>query len=253
MRRIILLGLTLASFVGCSLEDALENAPCESEDDCAGSQACVQTEHQANTGQLGWCRSDGSCAAGEQEGCLAGSGCSSGSPVTGGSGASYCCPYAVSGEVIVIEAADQSSAWCLTTDEIVTCDDDTECPVNISCVRTLEQQAEDAQELEPADQPAEPGWCLPGGCLGGSQEGCSISTGESCGSGLTSACAGSRCYCCETPVSSGYTARVYAETELGESAACVACPDCPNYDPCTELEDPACILMDGACGCLTAA
>lgn len=249
MRRIILLGLTIASFLGCSLEDALENAPCESDDDCTGSQACVRTLHQTSVDDLGWCRSNGECAAGEQEGCPAdGNGCGFMTAVMGTSKA-YCCP-STGNEIIVVEDADHSSAWCLTTDEIVTCDDDNPCPENISCVRTLEQQEEDAQEPEPADRPAEPGWCLPGGCLSGSQEGCSISTGVSCGSGLTSVCAGSRCYCCETPVSSGYTAHVYAETELGESAACVACPECPNFEPaCTVLEDPSCVLTDGACGC----
>jgi hypothetical protein len=119
MRRIILLGLTLASFVGCSLADALENAPCESDDDCTGSQACVRTQHQEVTQAPGWCRSDGKCAAGEQEGCLsAGGQCTSSFSTLYAvthtpSGAVYCCETGGVSDPSVIPSSDGTSAQCV--------------------------------------------------------------------------------------------------------------------------------------------
>jgi hypothetical protein len=254
MRWLILLGITFTTLGGCSLEDALENAPCETAEDCLGSQTCVRTQHQLANESVGLCRSNGECAAGEQEGCVAtGTGCSFSSSLTAvmaSSGATYCCPNSFSGEgTIVVEATDQSSAWCITVDQIVMCDDDSDCVSGVACVRTLEQEAEDTRELEEEDRPQEPGWCLPDGCLAGSQEGCRIATGESCSSDLTQAQAGTRYYCC-TPPANGFSTLVYAETELGESAACTQCPT-NGCSPCTALTDATCALTDGGpCGCV---
>jgi hypothetical protein len=254
MRWLILLGITFTTLGGCSLEDALENAPCETAEDCLGSQTCVRTQHQLANESVGLCRSNGECAAGEQEGCVAtGTGCSFSSSLTAvmaSSGATYCCPNSFSGEgTIVVEATDQSSAWCITVDQIVMCDDDSDCVSGVACVRTLEQEAE-PDEMDVGEREVEPGWCLPDGCLGGSQEGCR--TEESCGSGFSSPqTAEGRVYCCETPIASGFTAHVYDETELGESAACTQCDTtaCPSSAACTLLEDPTCVVSSGVCGC----
>lgn len=293
MRRIILLGLTIASFVGCSLEDALENAPCESDDDCTGSQECVQTEHQASVGELGWCRSDGKCAPGEQEGCLAtGDSCGTSYtlyPVMASNGSSYCCETGGASDATATPSADGSSARCVVcpsdlcyeqgdatepcsvgdsrcvevsngcgcrvpADQIENseCEDDATCGEGFVCVRTLEQATE-SQETLPEDQMQEPGWCrTTNECASGLQEGCT--TEGSCNSGQYQRCAGTRCYCCETPTNStDFNVHVYDETELGESAACIECPrsECTTTDTCTALEDASCVISGGGpCGCL---
>lgn len=296
MRRIILLGLTIASFLGCSLEDALENAPCESDDDCTGSQACVRTLHQTNVGELGWCRSDGRCAAGEQEGCLSANGSCTASAlygVTASNGSIYCCATGGSSDATLVFGTDPSSAQCVVcpsdlcyeqgdasepcsvgdsrcvevsngcgcrvpANEIENsdCVDDETCGEGFVCVRTLEQAAE-PQESLPEDQMQEPGWCRPTDmpeCASGLQQGCSTESG--CDSGQYQRCAGTRCYCCETPTNStDFNVHVYDETELGESAACIECPrtDCPTTETCTELEDDTCMPTgSGPCGCLPA-
>ena len=68
MRR---LALTLLVGPAC-LAESLENAPCNTADDCAGSYTCVYTETQRlRPNGVGFCRPDGACAVGLQDGCAA--------------------------------------------------------------------------------------------------------------------------------------------------------------------------------------
>lgn len=259
MRWIAIFGITLATFVGCSLEDALENAPCDTDDDCVGGQACVRTAHQTAIADLGICRSDGQCAAGEQEGCATNPDgtCSDYllyAICSDGTGACYCCDSMDS--VVIADPLDPSSAQCLSGDITNSeCSTASDCAggMGFVCTRTLEQEAE-PDEVLTEEQSVEDGWCRPTSapdCVGGEQEGCRTESGCP-GSGLLEVCAGSRCYCCDSPANTNeFEAHVYTDTEAGESAACVECPrDCvAGEEPCTTLEDPACVISSGVCGC----
>ena len=68
MKRLALAVLLLPA----CLAESLENAPCITADDCAGNYQCVYTETQrlAPNG-VGFCRPDGACAVGLQDGCAA--------------------------------------------------------------------------------------------------------------------------------------------------------------------------------------
>lgn len=289
MRWLIALGLTFITLAGCSLEEALENAPCESDDDCLGEQTCVKTAHQLANNVAGWCRSDGKCATGEQEGCISNGTCSGiMSLITDASGNSYCCGAS---DATLLPSDDFTSAQCVScpTDlctqggdatepcsagdsrcvveagaqcgcrvpaaeiENSECETDETCGEGFLCVRTLEQLAEPEESL-PEERDQESGFCRPTEapeCASGLQEGCRTEAG--CDSGQTEICAGSRCYCCDVPTnSSEFNAHVYMETELGESAACTECPrsPCTMTSTCTELEDPTCVVSSGVCGCL---
>lgn len=295
--RWLILAFTFATFAGCSLADALENAPCDSDDDCIGDYTCVKTLHEEANAESGLCRSDGKCVAGEQEGCVtAGGSCTSYllTVVTDeATGVSYCCDTGGANDASVTQA-DGSSARCIAcpsdlcsgseasepcsegearcvvapestcgcrvpANEIENseCDDASTCGEGFVCTRTLEQEAE-PDELQPEDRLVEDGQCRPEDapeCVTGVQEGCRAESGCP-GSGLDYQCAGTRCYCCDSPANSNeYSVHVYADTELGESAACVECPksDCMT-STCTALEDPTCELTGGTvCGCLPAA
>lgn len=119
MRWLAILPLALLPFVGCSLAEALENAPCDSDDDCLGDYTCVKTLHQSHNALPGLCRDDGQCAAGTQEGCIAaGGGCEAPfptvlTPVNDGSGNVYCCETVGNAEATLIVADDFSSARCI--------------------------------------------------------------------------------------------------------------------------------------------
>lgn len=261
MRWIVVLGITVATFAGCSLEEALENAPCVADEDCLGEQTCVKTAHQEATGQNGLCRSAGGCWAGEQEGCVTRSDgtcdylfyviCDD------ASGTCYCCEG--QNAIVIIDPADPSSAQCMSGDVIDSeCDVDTDCAggQGLVCTRTLEQQAEPASaESLPENQAEEPGWCRPSTapeCVQGEQEGCRTDSG--CQSSQTRKCAeNGRCYCCDTPTDTNqFEVHVYEEADdQGSSAACVECPrNCTSgTDTCTDLEDPTCEVPSGVCGC----
>ncbi|MEM9460992.1 MAG: hypothetical protein AAGF11_42905 [Myxococcota bacterium] len=203
MRWLGIFAIAAASFWGCSLEDALEGAPCNSTDDCVGEQACVK----APAADVGECRSDGR----------------------------------------------------LPSDQVENneCDDDSSCGAGFVCTRTLEQQQEQQEQL-PENQAVEPGWCRPAEtpeCVQSEQVGCR--TDGSC-SGVdlrfTSNCTSTgRCYCCGDPASSDFNVHVYADTAMGESAACVGCSKSAcetGTTTCTVLEDPDCQVSAGSvCGC----
>lgn len=258
--------LTLAPSAGCSLESSLENAPCKSDDDCVGEQTCVGVPQAAS----GLCRSDGSCVPGEQEGCIAdGESCTGGLvPVMDGDGVAYCCSTCVEGAET--EPCLVGGGRCIATAgtlcgcqvpaseiEDTPCDDAASCGEGFVCTRTLEQEAEPL-EVQPEDQMVEPGQCRPEEapqCVTGLQEGCRAESGCP-GGGLDYLCAGSRCYCCDSPSNSNeYSVHVYAQTELGESAACIECSRdaCETTSTCTAIEDSDCIVANGeACGCMPA-
>ncbi len=195
-----LLTLVLSSAPGCYGPDTLENAPCDTDEDCLRGYRCIRTLHQQAKSLVGWCRSDGACAEGEQEGCLAAEDgqCSRAdlTPVTEPmSGNAFCCSTEDSiNPWIRIASSDFSSALCgacpddlcsndqvvcrigeprcqlvqdlcgcRTTDaqiENADCGSDQTCGEGFTCTRTLEQEAEPL-ERDPSEQAQEPGWCRP--------------------------------------------------------------------------------------------
>jgi hypothetical protein len=291
MRLLTILGVLAAAFAGCSLADALENAPCNTDDDCLGDQSCVRTLHTETLGGTGTCRSDGTCAAGEQLGCIVdgGGGCDIPYTVTPASnGSSYCCDgfessiSAVSEDGLSAqclscasdlcesgeEACVMGDARCTLVDALCGCrvpDDAVEnsdcadastCGEGFVCTRTLEQEAEPAEDTQ-TNQAEQPGSCRPEaspGCAIGEQDGCRKDS-DSCTNGLTSICSGSLCYCCEPPVASGYSTFIYDIAADESSAACTWCPtgDCPGANACTAESDADCIVPGGElCGCTPA-
>ncbi len=300
MRWLGLFGIALTAFLGCSLEDALENAPCNDDDDCLGEYTCVRTAHQEATLDVGWCRPEGQCAPGVQEGCVSPSGtCQNFLTVATDpdSGNVYCCDANGVEPTVTNVSADFTSAQCVACDpnlcngeedateecavgeprcvavqgevcgcrvpenqiENSDCNDASDCGEGFVCTRTLEQEAE-SSENEPLEenQAIQPGWCRPSDapeCVSGEQVGCSTTMNDGCPSPQTLTCTeAGRCYCCADPAdTSSRVAHVYAETSAGESAACVDCrrDDCTNPgDTCTSLENPACQIVSGVCGCL---
>ncbi len=121
MRWLAILGISLVSLSGCSIADALENAPCDSDDDCAGSYTCVRTQHQMLAVPMlpGLCREDGQCASGTQEGCIAPDAVASCSSLTKvcveSTTTCYCCDTGGSTDVSLTNfSADGTSAQCVT-------------------------------------------------------------------------------------------------------------------------------------------
>jgi len=265
MRWMALLGITLAAFWGCSLDDALENAPCETNDDCLGDYTCVRTVHQDATGAPGWCRDDGGCVAGEQEGCAASGGACQNFLTLAtdpASGIGYCCDAAGVVPSVTNVAADGSSAQCVVcstslcngqgdmSEECVVgeprceamsdgcgcripanqlenseCDDDDSCGEGFVCTRTAEQDEEPMDAIEPGP---ESGWCRPvedPECVANSQPGCTKTSTSSCGSGVSEVCAGPKCYCCEPAAASP---EYIAKVYLERSDGTAACIDCQN-------------------------
>ena len=200
MGRAWLLAILSCSVSGCYSPETLENAPCEIDEDCLRGYRCIKTLHQQAKAAAGWCRNDGRCAEGEQEGCLAADGgeCPRAdlTPVDDPtSGNTFCCRTNDSIDPwIHIASSDFSSALCggcpddlcpedrvpcrtgeprcelvedlcgcRTTDAQVEnseCASDQTCGEGFGCTRTLEQEAEPL-EADPSDQEQEPGWCRP--------------------------------------------------------------------------------------------
>lgn len=199
MRWLGIFAIVVASFVGCSLEDALEGAPCNSDDDCLGEQTCVKTAHQEAAEAAGLCRSDGQCVAGEQEGCIASGGTCENFlffvTCIEGTDTCYCCDSSdasltnfsedmrsaqcvscptdlCSGNGDATESCSEGEPRCVVMQdtcgcrvpedriENTECDDASSCGEGFVCTRTLEQQEEPEEEL-PENQAVEPGWCRP--------------------------------------------------------------------------------------------
>ncbi|MEM7151704.1 MAG: hypothetical protein AAF799_02635 [Myxococcota bacterium] len=252
LRFVALIGLALAASFSCSLDDALANAPCESNDDCLGAYTCVKTVHNS---QVGLCRDDGQCAVGQQEGCSTnGDGtcdnfltsvCSLDNPQD-----CYCCPSGT--DLVAVDAASGTAACIGNEIQNEPCDGDAACGAGFTCTRTLEQEAESAEaETRKEEQEEEDGWCRPDsdpGCAVGAQPGCTTDGGCSSGTEQVDTAEG-RSFCCERPTASGFSVHVYAVAGDGSSAACVECPSCDSGTPCTELEDTECIVTSGVCGC----
>ena len=253
LRFVALIGLALAASFSCSLDDALANAPCNSNDDCLGAYTCVKT---VDNPEVGLCRDDGQCATGQQEGCSTNADgtcdnflvvvCNLDNPQD-----CYCCE---SGTDLVAPDAMSGTAVCLSNEiENQACDGDAACGTGFVCTRTLEQDAESAEaESLPQNQEQEDGWCRPEGdpgCEVGQQPGCS--TDGSCGSSLSKRdTVDGLSFCCEQATAADFQAHVYAVSSDGASAACVDCPDCETgTQSCTALEDSTCIVSDGVCGC----
>lgn len=119
MRWIVVLGITLATFAGCSLEEALENAPCMTDEDCLGAQSCVKTAHEEASNEAGLCRSSGTCLAGQQHGCITNSsdGCDAAvlvrhCAVIDGAELCFCCEGSQAS--ISNVSADRTSAQCIS-------------------------------------------------------------------------------------------------------------------------------------------
>lgn len=295
MRWISIVAIVSIALLGCSLEDALEGAPCNSVDDCVGEQACIKSSENS----VGVCSSNGGgdgggeCAAGQQDGCIVASDgtCENFMYVTCAAddqSSCFCCAeydsrvthisedmrsaecvscptdlcYGNAASEICVdgdarcELADDAVCGCrIPANQIENseCDDATTCGSGFVCTRTLEQESEPDEAL-PEEQREEPGWCRPDDeteCVSGFQEGCRTESG--CQSG-SERCAGTRCYCCNSPANTtDFDVHVYAQTSMGESAACVDCPKqaciANNTSACTLLENPDCIVSSGVCGC----
>lgn len=288
------LGLIIPLFAGgllqsCSLDDVLENAACNNDDDCTSNQACIKTLDQKNDDALGRCRGDGACAAGQQSGCAG----TEFECLAGGLSFAdfeeniYCCDEP--GSVIVEVDANDGTADCLScaqtlcesSEQVCTaedslcvidaasrcgcrptdienalCDDDAACGDGFECVRTLEQEAEPSDPQDNA-QAIEKGFCRPveGGvasCDLGTQPGCRSDAG-SCGSGTTSsALVDGREYCCVTPDEPALsTALVYEIAGDGSSAACTDCSvlDCPSPTKACTMESDTNCNVTDVCGC----
>lgn len=200
MRWLAALPLALLPLSGCTLDDALENAPCNSDDDCLGSYICVRTMTQTASGSAGLCREEAGCAAGVQAGCETFDGTCSSSSLTATCVGElcFCCtpgsevsePLATASgpaEALCIncgsvecppeapevctsaqprcDVPEGATCGCRVPDDQVensACADQASCGEGFVCTRTLEQEAEDAS-AEPfaEDQMIEPGWCRP--------------------------------------------------------------------------------------------
>ncbi len=284
-----ILGATAAALYGCSVEDSLEGAPCNSVDDCVGDQACVQTLHAIANNLPGVCHSGGGvCEPGQTVGCVAaGDVCDNFlATVAGPNGVSYCCETSDStimdadGQSAVCSApCDQSLCTsgqetctdgqprCVVVEGICGCrvpddqvensdcvDDDT-CGEGFSCVRTLEQATE-SQEASAATQMQQTGTCRPDSdlqCALGQQDGCQKDPNASCSSGLSSVDNGPLSYCCQSPDGSGFTTKIYQVSADEREVACTWCSvDCAMGTACTELSAPGnCTITSGLCGCTT--
>ncbi|MCA9709983.1 MAG: hypothetical protein KDK70_29360 [Myxococcales bacterium] len=270
------LALTLVPSCGCSLEDALENAPCESDDDCLGSQACIKTVHQAATGGVGWCRSDDKCVAGQQEGCIAADGACTLLPLyvvtDPATQISYCCEAnGANIEDLAVVDADGSSARCLACATDLCSDqgdlsepcsmgeprctiiqdtcgcripeaqlENSDCDDDATCGEGFVCTRTLEQMAEPDDvqSAVEPGWCRPQDApeCVAGQQEGCRST-QGCSSGEEQ-CAGQFCYCCASPANSDqFSVHVYMED--GASAACIECDrtPCTGGYTCTEIDD----------------
>lgn len=267
--------------LGCGIDDALQGAPCENDDDCP-ALTCVRTAAEKANEEPGTCSEDDSCVRGEQEGCQAttNGGCVNGGlvPATADDGTTFCCA-AGSGSPSVISVADDGTAVCFdcptcssgqqepckagdarceveegapcgcrTTDAALVgdpCETDEDCGA-ATCVRTLEQEAEPNEPL-PVDQPQEPGQCRPAdmpACAGGSQVGCLLPPGEFCGGATQEVDVDSLSFCCPEPSnSSEFRALVYQIAGDQSSVACTACARSGCDDAAGNLTAPQCTLL----------
>ena len=188
MGRAWLQAILLGSVAGCYSPDTLENAPCETDEDCLRGYRCIKTLHQQAMSLAGWCRNDELCAEGEQEGCLTTEDgeCPRAdlTPVSDPmSGNTFCCRTNDSIDPwIHIVSSDFSSALCGTCPsdlcpqdrvlcrtgeprcqlveglcgcrtpdaqiENAECASDQTCGEGFSCTRTLEQEAEPLEETQ---------------------------------------------------------------------------------------------------------
>lgn len=263
-------GLALGLALGCTFSDKLRDAPCNSDDDCLGEYRCVRTVQQMMTGDAGLCRSDGRCAVGAQEGCLAREGsldCEGAlSKVCSDDGtACYCCDVGSdalvalgnvgedgsSAQCIVcapdlcddetepcIEGdarcdADEDGCGCRIPDDLVEdspCDDDESCGEGFVCTRTLEQATEPQEPLA-EDKPAADGWCRPEGAPGCAAGQPGCRASDGCPTDQTQRCdANGRCFCCPRPEDSE---RFDARIyAVDDDGSSAACISCPR-EPCT--------------------
>ncbi len=293
--RIFPLGLALLLTTACSVDDLLVGAPCNDDGDCPALH-CVRTATQAAAGDPGQCASESSCVRGEQEGCQATAegACSDTflTPTEDSDGTVFCCGTLSGATPRIVAVDDDGTAECAScggcnssteeaclegedrcvveddapcgcrlTDaaiENTECDDDADCGDSLSCVRTLEQR-EEPDEPQVSEQGVEAGLCRSDDtCFGGTQAGCLLPSGSSCGGSTESVGVGPLTYCCPEPTSSAFIPLVYAVADDESSAACTTCErsSCPNaqgqllLDECTNVSDGACDVEPGAlCGC----
>jgi hypothetical protein len=273
MKRIaIALGGTIA--LGACIGASLENAPCKTADDCAGSYQCVYTETEKLAADgVGLCRPDSSCAVGRQDGCAVfGNACEDEDLAIvcdPDSDACFCCnlyhdvfdailaddPVAGIGQiapdgmsaVCVVCRADSCEAPlepCLDGDDRCEVDDDDdECGCRVKEEDIENSACESDDDCGGGDYPT---------CATGLQSGCKIATGYDSCTDLSQYCnARGQCFCCAPQTeASGFVHQVYAVAEDGSSAACTACPYCDDGNTCTLETDPTCVLADNSvCGC----
>lgn len=292
-RRLLLaLSVGAAIAAACGIDDLLIGAPCNVDADCP-NLSCVRTATEEAAGEPGLCSDSDTCVPGEQEGCQAASDGTCDFTLTavdGPDGGRYCCGTGTNATVIGI--AEDGTAECydcpscdfdeepclagearcivegdapcgcrLPEGDLLNeaCADDEDCG-SLTCVRTLEQQAEPREATMP-EQTIEDGNCRDDGVCAPGQRGCLVPTGVGClESSDTVVADGTLEFCCPpSPDTNNFTVLLYDVSDDQREAACTFCArractsvdGTPNVvDQCTTISDPTCEVNAGElCGC----